>query len=98
MSLQSLRRNRRHALPHSARMQLLRLEDRCVPAFIFQPNQVLYNRSDAAIIEAKPGAAISQILRSFADSNNTATTASFTGTINWGDGQTSQATFQLVNP
>jgi hypothetical protein len=86
---------RRQARPHSARMQLLRLEDRCVPAIIFQPNPpVLFSRGGVNV-EAKPGAAISQVVGSFSDSNLAATAASFTGTISWGDGQTSSATFQM---
>src|SRR5690348_11789817 len=69
------------------RLSLLRFEDRVVPAL-----QVV----DLGAVHARAGIPFTGIVAAFTDSDGNASASRFTGTIDWGDGQTSQANFGFV--
>jgi hypothetical protein len=82
-------RPRRRSGSNSVRLSLVRFEDRVVPATL---------QLSAVPINAAVGATINSMLATFTDSDGSYKPSDFTGTINWGDGQTSLATFKFIVP
>src|SRR4051812_29072818 len=82
----TIRSRRRHRGPASVRLSLYRFEDRVVPALTVSGVAPLQLPANVTLF---PGL----WLATLSDSDGNTDVTKYTGTIDWGDGQTTGATF-----